>query len=94
MDDTGNRVVRVWGKADEYDIEMSLTGDRWTASVPLNLEEGKYACQLFAQSLAGRIGVWTGFLYMSGGVARFDLTPGTPPPELLSDPHEIVLLEG
>lgn len=62
-------VERVWGRADNFDIEFTHKGGtRWEASVPPDTKDGQYACEIWAINEFGKIAYWTGELYMCSGV--------------------------
>ncbi|MBQ4347286.1 MAG: hypothetical protein IJC39_02425 [Firmicutes bacterium] len=67
-------VIRVWGRADSFDLEFTLlpNGIR-QAIVPPDTKDGQYAVQIFAMNEAGQTGSWTGILYMSGGICDIRL---------------------
>ena len=69
-------IVRVWGKADAFDLEFTRQeGDHWSISgLPPDLEDGTYACEFRAITEYGTIGYWTGFLYMLQGKLTLELT--------------------
>lgn len=63
-------VVRVWGTADQFDLEFYRTeGNQWAAPVVTDLDDGQYAVQIFAQNEWGGIGVYTGVLYLCDGAS-------------------------
>ena len=67
-------VVRVWGKADTFDIEFTYdAGTLWHCSVPADLEDGVYACEIHALDSAGQHALWTGELYMVNGICHLSL---------------------
>ena len=47
----------------------------WECSVPPDMTDGVYACELTAENALGKLGYWVGFLYMSSGVCHFNLYP-------------------
>ncbi len=61
-------IMRVWGKADEFDLEFRPVGKHWEVSVPPDLSDGQYAVIIYAIATNSELGMWTGILYMSGGV--------------------------
>lgn len=61
-------VVRVYGRADSFDIELTRNGDKWEVDVPPDMTDGVYAVQLTAVNDAGETAHWVGELFMSGGV--------------------------
>ena len=69
-------IVRVWGKADSFDIEFSQSSSgKWTCKVPPDTKDGQYACELKAQNEAGKTAYYTGILFMCSGVCHVDLKP-------------------
>jgi hypothetical protein len=62
------KVIRVYGKADSYDIEFTPNGDKWEVDIPPDMTDGVYACQLTAIDELGECAYWVGELYMVGGV--------------------------
>ena len=62
------KVIRLYGKADELNIEFSRNGDKWEADVPPDMTDGVYACQLTAIDELGELAYWVGELYMVNGV--------------------------
>lgn len=77
--------VRMWGRADTFDLTFSLTknGD-WQASVPADLEDGQYACEIWAENAIGEQVYWTGTLYMVD--SRLVCI------HLADDPYQVVML--
>lgn len=61
-------VVRVYGRADSFDIELTKNGGKWEVDVPPDLTDGAYAVQLTAVNDAGETAHWVGELFMVGGV--------------------------
>ena len=68
-------IIKVWGKADDIELNFIKEGTEWTCSVPADLVDGTYACELNAVNEIGNFGFWTGFLYMCSGICHFDLEP-------------------
>ena len=66
-----SKVIRVYGKADSYDIEFSPKGDKWEVDIPPDMTDGVYACQLTAIDELGESAYWVGELYMVDGVCCF-----------------------
>lgn len=65
-------IVRVWGTCDNIKIEFKYEGGKqWSCTVPPDFEDGIYVAEFWAQDEKGRIGHWSGFLYMSGGICHF-----------------------
>lgn len=61
-------VIKVWGKADRFDIIFSNLGnDKWAATVPADLEDGQYIVELYCEDDSGSRAYWTGILYLSNG---------------------------
>lgn len=65
-------IVRVWGSCDKIQVEFKYEGGKqWSCTVPPDLKDGIYVAEFWAQDDQGRIGHWTGFLYMVNGVCHF-----------------------
>lgn len=65
------QIIRVWGKADSFDIEFTrVGGTRWEASVPPDTNDGQYAVEIWAVNEFSEIAHWTGELYMCNGVCH------------------------
>lgn len=62
------KVIRVFGRADSYDIEFTPKGDKWVVDIPPDMTDGVYACQLTAIDSNGESAYWVGELYMVDGV--------------------------
>ena len=62
------KVIRVFGRADSYDIEFAPKGDKWEVDIPPDMTDGVYACQLTAIDDSGDFAYWVGELYMVDGV--------------------------
>ena len=81
-------VVRVWGTADQFDLEFYRTeGNQWAAPVVTDFDDGQYAVKIFAQNEWGGIGIYTGMLYLCDGISclhifRTRFTPMILPPKL------------
>ena len=72
--------VRVWGKADNFDIELTFigytrdgTGELWQCEVSADVQDGQYACEIWAINEAGKTAYWTGILYMVNGVCHMEI---------------------
>lgn len=65
-----HEIVRVWGRADEYDLTFEHKhGSTWVFNgLPPDLEDGTYALQIWAENAAGAVGTRTGWLFLSKGV--------------------------
>ena len=62
-------IIRVWGKADSFDIEFSKeNGNRWSCLVPPDTQDGVYAVEIWAKNESGFTGYLTALLYMCGGI--------------------------
>lgn len=65
-------IVRVWGSCDKIQVEFKYEGGKqWSCTVPPDLEDGIYVAEFWAQDEKGRIGHWSGFLYMVNGICHF-----------------------
>ena len=63
-----NDVIRMFGKADSFDIEFTKTAESlWQCNVPPDLTDGQYATEIYAVTESGEFAYWTGILYMSRG---------------------------
>ena len=61
-------VVKVWGKADSFELVFSHLGDDvWNAIVPPDLEDGQYVVELYCEDDMGMRAYWTGILYLNNG---------------------------
>lgn len=72
------KILRVWGKADSFDIEFNYeSGTRWKCSVPPDTKDGQYAAEIWAINEFSELAYWTGELFMCNGVCclRFDDSP-------------------
>lgn len=77
--------VRVWGRADQYDLTFEQTENgAWQAVVPADHTDGRYACEIWAESATGEQAYWTGVLYTADSrlVCVY----------LVDDPYQVVLL--
>ncbi len=61
-------IIRVWGTADNIELELKNNDGRWECNLPPDLIDGQYAVQLFAMRGSGDIGMWTGVLYITNGI--------------------------
>lgn len=66
-------IVRVWGRADSFDIEFKNVGGRWICRVPPDTDDGQYACEINARNAAGKTAFYTGILYMCSGICHLEL---------------------
>ena len=67
-----NEIVRVWGTCDKLKIEFNYEGGKqWSCTVPPDFKDGIYVAEFWAQDIKGRLGHWSGFLYMTNGVCHF-----------------------
>lgn len=66
-------ITRVYGKADTYELEFHRDSGTWCASVPADLSDGKYVCEIWALDSFGFTAYYTGILYMFDGKAIFRL---------------------
>lgn len=62
------KIIRVFGKADDFDIELSRKGKKWEVDIPPDMTDGVYAVQLTAIDELGESAYWVGELYMTDGV--------------------------
>lgn len=67
-------IKRVYGKADNYELEFKEDGGFWRAAVPADLTDGKYVCEFWAIDDYGFTAYYTGILYMFDGQAAIELT--------------------
>lgn len=67
-------ITRVWGICDNLKIEFGYEGGAaWSCTVPPDLKDGIYVAEFWAQDDRGRVGHWSGFLYMNSGICHFKL---------------------
>lgn len=72
---SNNAIVRVWGYADEFEIEFNKGKDnKWYTNVPPDMVDGQYAVGIYALNAAGERSYWAGILYMHSGRACLHLT--------------------
>lgn len=71
------KIIRVFGKADSFDIEFTEKGGRWEADIPPDFTDGVYAVQLTAVNEFGKKSTWVGELFMCNGVCcvKFNDSP-------------------
>ena len=67
------KIIRVFGKADDFDIELSRKGKKWEVDIPPDMTDGVYAVQLTAIDVNGESAYWVGELYMTDGVCCFKI---------------------
>lgn len=67
------KVIRVFGKADSYDIEFTPKEGKWEVDVPPDMTDGVYACQLVAIDENDVHAFRVGELYMVKGVCCLKL---------------------
>lgn len=65
------KVIRVFGKADSYDIEFTPNGGEWIVDVPPDMTDGVYAVQLTAIDINAVHAYSVGELYMVKGICCF-----------------------
>lgn len=61
------KIIRLWGKADELDIEFKNEGGVWKVDIPPDLTDGVYAVVLHAINELHELATWVGELFMSNG---------------------------
>lgn len=67
-------ILRVWGKADSFDLEFTHKGGtKWVCSVPPDTVDGHYAVEVWAINALGQTAHWTGELFMCNGVCHVEL---------------------
>lgn len=77
--------VRMWGRADQHDLTFDQASNgAWQASVPADLTDGRYVCEIWAENAVGEQTYWTGTLYMAD--SRLVCV------HLMDDPYQVVLL--
>ena len=88
--------ARVWGRADAFDLTFDMTkGGDWEASVPADLEDGQYVCEIWAENTIGEQTYWTGTLYMvDGHCVYLRLESDLYITSLIPDTYEIRLIRG
>ena len=62
------KIVRLFGKADNFNIEFSREGRVWKTDIPPDMTDGVYAVQLTAVYELGETAYWVGELFMCNGV--------------------------
>ncbi len=62
------KVIRLFGKADNFNIEFSRKGRVWKTDIPPDMTDGVYAVQLTAIDELGESAYWVGELFMCRGV--------------------------
>lgn len=67
------KVIRVFGRADSFDIEFKSQGDAWVVDVPPDMTDGVYAVQLTAIDENNVRAFHVGELYMVNGICCFRL---------------------
>lgn len=61
-------IVSVTGHADAFDLVFTLgTDGKWAVTVPPDLADGRYVCDIYVTNHVGDIAYWTGILYMTDG---------------------------
>ncbi|MHB1154061.1 MAG: PF13754 domain-containing protein [Eubacteriales bacterium] len=59
-------IVSVTGHADTFDLVFIRGPDKkWAVTVPPDLSDGRYVCDIYATNAIGEIAYWTGILYMT-----------------------------
>lgn len=67
-------IIRVWGRADNYELELKKSKDgSWNCYIPADMEDGTYAVELWAVDSAGKEAYWTGELFMSNGICHVSI---------------------
>lgn len=61
------KIIRLWGKADDLEIEFKNEGGIWKVDVPPDLTDGVYAVVLHALNELYESTTWVGELFMSNG---------------------------
>lgn len=82
------KIVRVFGKADSFDIELTKQGGHWIVDVPPDLVDGVYAVQLTAVNEFNEVGHWVGELFMCNGVCRIKFSDVPYEFTISGDSHE------
>ncbi len=67
------KVVRLFGKADNFNIEFSRKGRVWKTDIPPDMTDGVYAVQLTAVDELGETAYWVGELFMCSGVCHLKI---------------------
>lgn len=67
------KIIRVWGKADSFDIELTKKGGRWEVNVPPDLADGVYAVALTAMDSLSKATYWAGELFMCNGICCMNI---------------------
>lgn len=97
------KILRVWGKADNLDIEFSKEGERWACTVPPDTKDGQYAAEIHVINEFSQTAYWTGTLYMCNGVCHLEIkevpyvimfSKNTDRLFFLEQSHEIIIRKG
>ena len=54
------KILRVWGRADGFDLEFKKTGELWDCTVPPDTKDGQYAVEIHGINEFGQTAYWTG----------------------------------
>ena len=61
-----SNIVKVVGRADSFDLIFNKCIDGlWAVTVPPDLSDGQYVCEIYATNESGETAYWTGMLYMA-----------------------------
>lgn len=61
------KIIRLWGNADDFDIEFKNEGGIWKVDVPPDFTDGVYAVTLHALNEFYESATWVGELFMCNG---------------------------
>ena len=67
------KILRVWGRADGFDLEFKKEGELWDCTVPPDTKDGQYAVEIHGVNEFGQTAYWTGTLYMCNGICHLEL---------------------
>lgn len=67
------KILRLWGKADNLEIEFKEEGGMWKVDIPPDLKDGVYVVQLYAINELFETSFWIGELYMCNGTCCFTI---------------------
>lgn len=86
------RVIRLFGKADSFDIEFSRKGEKWTVDIPPDMTDGVYAVQLTAVDENGDTAYWVGELFMCSGICHLKIEKSDKKCLLTAEPYGVTFL--
>lgn len=91
---TDRQIVRVYGKADNFDLEFTPTGgNEWECTIPPDMTDGQYATEIYALDSEGYFAYWTGILYMLKGRVHLCLKESKYKIQLLPQKLELIIIK-